>query len=101
MSIHLYIIDMQFTWDENKRLKNIQKHGIDFLDLTEVFEKPMLTRIDDRKDYGEARWIALGELDGNVVVLVYTERSDTTRIISARRATKNEANIYFKKISHY
>jgi len=53
----------------------------------------MVARIDDREDYGEIRWVALGDWDGAIVVLVYTEEEDTVRLISARRATKNETNI--------
>ena len=59
----------------------------------------MVTRIDDREDYGETRWISLGNLEGSIVVFVYTEEKARVRLISAREATKNETNIYFKKIS--
>lgn len=89
---------MKFVWDEKKKKINIQKHHIDFSEVRRVFAKPMVTRIDDR-DYGEIRWIALGDMDGKIVVLVYTEDNDTIRLISARRANRNETNIYFKKIN--
>ena len=89
---------MRFTWDKKKKKKNIKKHGIDFSELVKVFEKPVLTRIDDSEDYGENRWISLGDLDGKIVVLVYTEESDIVRFISARRATKNEKRIYSEKV---
>jgi uncharacterized DUF497 family protein len=88
---------MKFDWDTKKRQTNIKKHGIDFSGLRKVFEKPMLTRIDNREDYGETRWISLGDLNGKIVILVYTERENNVRLISARRATKNEENIYCKK----
>ncbi len=91
---------MVFDWDKKKRKTNIKKHGIDFSELKEVFEKPMLTRIDNSEDYGEIRWISLGDLDGKIVVLVYTEKENNVRLISARRATKNENNIYCKKVYH-
>jgi uncharacterized DUF497 family protein len=96
--IQLYYLIMQFIWDKRKREKNIKKHGIDFSVLIRVFDKPMLTRIDDRGSYGENRWISLGDLDGKIVVLVYTEEDDTIRLISARRATKNEKRIYSEKV---
>jgi uncharacterized DUF497 family protein len=84
-----------------KKIKtNIKKHGIDFSELREVFEKPTLTRIDNREDYGETRWISLGDLDGKIVDLVYTEKENNVRLISARRATKNEKNIYCKEVCH-
>ena len=89
---------MTFDWDTKKRQANIKKHGIDFSELREVFEKPMLTRIDNRVDYGETRWISLGDLNGKIVILVYTETVNNVRLISARRATKNEENIYCKKV---
>ncbi len=91
---------MTFEWNNKKRKKNIKKHGIDFSELIGVFEKPMLTRIDNRKDYGEIRWISLGDLNGNIVVLVYTEEENNVRFISARRATKNEKKIYCKEVYH-
>ena len=69
-------------------MANIKKHGIDFSELRKVFEKPMLTRIDNREDYGETRWISLGDLNGKIVILVYTEIENNVRMISARRATK-------------
>jgi len=89
---------MRFTWDKKKKKKNIEKHSIDFSELTRVFDKPMLTRIDNREAYGETRWISLGDLDGKIVILVYTEEGDTIRLISARRATKNEKRIYSEKV---
>jgi len=89
---------MKFTWDKEKKARNIKKHGIDFSELSHVFERPMLIRIDDRRDYGETRWISLADLNGKIVVLVYTEENDTVRFISARRATKNEKKIYIEKI---
>lgn len=89
---------MTFDWDTKKRQTNIKKHGIDFSELKKVFEKPMLTRLDNREDYGETRWISLGDLNGKIVILVYTETENNVRLISARRATKNEENIYCKKV---
>ena len=51
---------MKFEWDENKRQSNLHKHGIDFQEVHEIFNNPMLRRIDNRFDYDEDRWIALG-----------------------------------------
>ncbi len=90
---------MKIEWNENKRRINIQKHGIDFQDLVSVFDKPILAKIDDRLDYQETRTIALGELQDTVIVFVYAEKSrEIIRIISARKATKNESKIYHKKV---
>ena len=90
---------MRFEWDEAKRESNILKHGIDFIDVEKVFEGQTVTILDDRFDYEEERFITLGLLDGRVVVLVHIEAEDVIRIISARKATKNEEISYFKEIA--
>jgi uncharacterized protein len=91
---------MTFDWDEDKRLINARKHGIDFVDALTIFEGDTVTVEDDRFDYGEARWIILGLYEDRVIVVVHTERENgMTRIISARKATKHEANSYFKQIA--
>ena len=93
---------MRIEWDERKNIVNIRKHGLDFADAQDVFAGPMLVKLDTRQDYGEDRWIGLGNLHGIVVVLVYTESedSDVIRIISIRKATKNEHEYYENKISN-
>jgi uncharacterized DUF497 family protein len=90
---------MEFEWDENKRLANIQKHGIDFIDAAKVFEGDTLTVEDERFGYGEQRFITLGLLKGRVITVVHTERGDVTRIISARKATKYEEITYFEQFA--
>ena len=81
---------MNFEWDEDKNQENIRKHGLDFADAWEIFEAPMLTVLDTRADYGEDRWTGIGFLGNRIVVVVFTEREDTTRIISLRKALKHE-----------
>lgn len=82
---------MNFEWDEEKNKENIHKHGFDFADAWEIFEAPMRTALDTKKDYGEGRWIGIGLLGNRVVVVVFTERrEDTIRIISLRKALKYE-----------
>lgn len=83
---------MKFIWDKNKNQKNIQIHGIDFNDATIMFDFPMLTCVDNRFDYGEERWVGIGFLKGIIAVLAYVEddEKDIIRIISCRKATKNE-----------
>ena len=86
---------MRFIWDEDKNEINIQKHGIDFVDVPEMFKYPMVTDIDNRKDYGEERWVGVGILETIIATVVYTEINDgTIRIISARKATKRERSEY-------
>lgn len=91
---------MKFDWDENKRQVNLQRHEIDFTDVEQIFENDIYTFIDDRFDYGEIRFVSFGLLDGAVAAVVYTETDEIIRVISIRRATKNEQQIYFKKIAN-
>lgn len=88
---------MDFEWDKNKNLINIRVHEIDFCDAWRVFEHPMLTKKDTRKEYGEQCFVGLGLLYKAVIVIVFTKRSDAIRIISIRRANRNERKIYQKK----
>lgn len=89
---------MKFEWDENKRLINLRRHGIDFADVWQIFHYDRVTDIDDRFDYGEIRYITFGLLRGDVIVVAHTETEDSFRIISARKAEKYEQKIYFNKI---
>ena len=91
---------MQYEWDEAKRQSNIQKHGIDFLGIEKVFAGQTITILDDRIDYGEPRFVTVGLLQGHVVVIAHTETDEVIRIISVRKATKNEEISYFKEIAN-
>lgn len=91
---------MEFEWDEAKRLANIRKHGIDFIDALSVFNGDTVTVEDDRYDYGEQRFVTFGLLQGRVIAIVHTERSNRTRIISARKATNYEQRTYFEQFSN-
>ena len=87
---------MRFEWDEAKNEVNIRKHGIDFEDVKDIFNHPMMTLLDTRDDdYGEPRWLSIGWIHTVLGVVVYTERvGDVIRIISARKATKYEVRRY-------
>jgi uncharacterized protein len=89
---------MRFEWDENKRLINLQRHGIDFADVWEVFADDTFVVLDDRYDYGETRFVTFGIIAGEVVAVVNTDNGDVIRVISIRKATKNEQIIYFNEI---
>jgi uncharacterized DUF497 family protein len=91
---------MQYEWDEAKRQSNIHKHGIDFLGIEKVFAGQTITILDDRFDYGEPRFVTVGLLQGHVVVIAHTETNEVIRIISVRKATKNEETSYFKEIGN-
>jgi uncharacterized DUF497 family protein len=90
---------MHFEWDVAKNLINIRKHGIDFVDVVDMFNHPMLTLSDDSQRYAEERWIAMGWIQTTIGVVVYTEKcGDTIRIISARKATKHEVKRYEQRL---
>lgn len=91
---------MEFTWDEKKRKATIRERGLDFADAEAVFSGTTFTFEDDRFDYGEQRFISMGLLRGFVVVIAHTERGEAVRIISMRKATKHEQEIYFESISN-
>jgi uncharacterized DUF497 family protein len=91
---------MSYEWDERKRRANVKKHGIDFIDVPEVFDGDVVIIPDERFDYGETRFIVLSILKSLVVVVAYAERGENIRIISARKATKNEQIYYFQQIAN-
>jgi uncharacterized DUF497 family protein len=85
-----------FEWDEAKAAENYAKHGVSFETAIKVFRDPFaIERLDDREDYGEARFILIGTAEEAVITVVYTERDGRFRIISARRATRHEQDDYF------
>ncbi|VXD12664.1 conserved hypothetical protein [Planktothrix serta PCC 8927] len=88
---------MQFEWDVNKNAQNLKKHGISFEEAQEIFDGLVFTAIDERFDYGEEiREISIGAIQGVVIVtVVHTERSGIIRIISARKATRQERETYY------
>ncbi len=87
-------IEMVYQWNRDKALANLRKHGIDFADAVSVFSDDLaMTISDDRFD--EERFITIGmDAFGRVLVVVYTMRDDEIRIISARKATRQEQQQY-------
>jgi hypothetical protein len=80
-----------FEWDEQKRLENLEKHGLDFADAYELFCMPLLTALDLRQSYGEDRIVGIGFLGGQIAVIVFVERKpQVIRVISLRKAKQNE-----------
>ena len=92
---------MRFVWDEAKRRSNLKRHGYDFPAARVVFAGETVTILDNRFDYGEVRLVTLGLLWGRVVAIVNTETDDEIRIISVRKASRNEENIYFKEVTDW
>ena len=85
---------MRVEWSEAKRKSNLRKHHLDFVDAKIVLEGAIISFEDDRFDYTEDRFSAIGMLKGTVVVIAHTEREEAIRIISMRKATNNE-RIYY------
>ena len=85
---------MDFEWDETKRHQNHDKHGVDLLEAALIFEGQTLTRVDDRRDYGEVRYISLGLVDDVPYVVIHTQRNGNTRLISAWRGGRKDHETY-------
>lgn len=85
----------KFEWDPNKDKKNRKKHGISFQEATSVFDDDKkVTKQDTRFDYGEDRFNTTGSAFGKLWSVIWTPRSERKRLISARRANKQEKNRY-------
>jgi uncharacterized DUF497 family protein len=87
-----YRPDLEFEWDDAKSRSNFEKNGIDFDEAIGVFYGSHLLRRSDRGS--EERWLAIGETEGRVITIVFAYRNNKLRIVSARRARKNEERDY-------
>lgn len=82
-------------WDRKKAQSNLQKHGVDFADAALALEDPMALTMSDPDFEAEDRFLTIGsDPRGRVLVVAYTWRSETARIISARKATRKERRQY-------
>jgi uncharacterized DUF497 family protein len=89
----MYTQAMEFEWDEDKRLSNIEKHGFDFRDVEVLFDgRPLYTRDSPRGD--ENRHMTTAEFAGRLMTVIWTERGEKIRIISVRRARDAEERNY-------
>lgn len=81
---------MVYQWNRDKAATNLRKHGVDFADAVSVFSDALaITILDERFD--EERFVTIGlDAFGRVLVVVYTLRGDEIRVISARKATRQE-----------
>ena len=86
---------MRFQYDPAKAAANLKKHGVSFADAEGVLEDPLALTVQDPDSEGETRFITIGMGNaGDLLVVVYTERNDEYRIISARRPTRKERRSY-------
>jgi uncharacterized DUF497 family protein len=88
-----------FEWDAEKAETNYRKYGIGFETARKIFDDPFaVERIDPLgAEYGEERFLIIGRAEGLVLAVVYTERGENIRIISARRTTKSEHEDYYRQ----
>jgi uncharacterized DUF497 family protein len=87
---------LQFEWDSKKAESNERKHGITFEEASTIFGDLLSITIDDpAHSIGEDRFITIGtSASGKLIIVVHTDHNDIIRIISARRATRNERRQY-------
>ena len=82
-------------WDDNKAAINVRKHGVSFKRAAEVFlDEHRYDELDELHSDEELRYKTIGMVD-NILTVIYTERGESTRLISARKATKRERVIYY------
>jgi hypothetical protein len=85
---------MEIEWDESKRLSNIEKHQVDILEASLIFENWVLTEPDARFDYGEVRFKSVGMVDGECFVLIHADRNGVVRLISAWKGGRRDKRKY-------
>ena len=90
---------MRLTYDQAKRLTTLAERGLDFENASMVFVGHHVTVNDDRRDYGELRYITIGYLASRMVIVVWTPRSRGRRIISMRKANAREQKIYAPRLA--
>lgn len=88
---------VRYSWDEAKNRANAEKHDVGFQVAHGFVWRTALVTEDDRYDYGEDRYIALGRIGGRLHVLVFALRDGAVRIISLRKANQREIAFYEKK----
>ena len=92
---------MAVGFDPNKQRKTLKSRNLDFNDFHKLFDGPHGTKIDEREDYGEDRYVVTGFIGDKVVVAVYTIRGDTDWVISMREASKHEEREFYEEILRY
>ena len=98
MHIYMYNKTVKIEWDESKRRTNLHKHGLDFQDAHAVLAGATLLIPDERYEYGESRYTSIGLLRNIVVVVVHTLSGGNVRVISMRKATRYETELFFANL---
>ena len=91
------MINEEFEWNDDKAASNLRKHGISFVEACAVFRDPFAIELfDERVACDEERFILIGMSADGVLFVIYTERQERNRIISARKAEPNERRYYYE-----
>jgi uncharacterized protein len=85
---------LQIEFDPEKDARNLQLRGISLARAEALLQGFVVDKIDDRRDYGETRVVAIGEIAGVEFTCVYTQRGEAYRLISLRRASRKERDVY-------
>ena len=91
--------EYEFEWDEAKRSEVFAARGVDILYAALIFEGPVFVKRDDRKDYGEERWTAIGAVEEQCFVVVYTIRDSAVRLITAWKGGRNDRARYQERLA--
>lgn len=84
------VTPMEFEWDEEKNRANILKHKVSFGRVAQILKNPVFTKVDQRQDYGETRFVSIGSVGDECLVVVHTLRGPKVRIISAWKGGQDE-----------
>ena len=91
---------MRYSFDPAKQASNLNKHGFNLKDASKVIESGQTVTFEDRRfEYGEERFVTLGPFGNLLVVIVTAETEDHIRIISMRKANRNEQGIYRENLT--
>ena len=94
-TMYIYTEDVRFEWDQEKQRQNLRKHSVEFADAVSALEDEQALTSRDEDSDEEERFVTLGtDLFGRILVVVYTWRGDSVRLISARKATRRERKQY-------
>jgi uncharacterized protein len=85
---------MELVWDEAKSERNLVERGLPFRLAVELLQGFVIEQVDARRNYGEKRMIAVGQVRDRVLVCIYTDRGGARRVISLRDANRRERHVY-------
>jgi uncharacterized DUF497 family protein len=85
---------VKISFDPSKRSWTLERRGLDFVDAEKVFAGSKFTVEDNRRDYGEERYLTYGRLDDRLLAIVWTLRGETRHVISMRKANEREQRKY-------